>query len=148
MKRNEILLIEDSDSDAELAERTLRGVGINHPIRRFASGAQALEYLLQVERAPEATSAWPAVLLIDLTLPDLHGFDILDRLRDRPAFEKTLRIVLTGIEDLSTIKQAYIRGAASFLRKPLDRLEVLELVNSYPSHWLVPGPSSPPHCSI
>src|SRR5438046_906856 len=111
MNQYEILLIEDSDADAEFAERTLRALGITNPIRRFEICSPALAYLLQVEGAPETPSSWPAVLLIDLNLPDLHGFDFLDRLRGRPVFEKTLRIVLTGIEDIAAIKQAYARGA-------------------------------------
>src|SRR3954466_9169379 len=65
MNQYEILLIEDSDSDAEFAQRTLCALGITNPTRRFASGSEALAYLLQAERAPEATSTWPAVLLID-----------------------------------------------------------------------------------
>src|ERR1043165_2294787 len=70
MNENEILLIEDSDSDAQLAERALRTFGITNPIRRFSTGRAALEYLARVHQKPPASI--PSVLLLDLNLPDVQ----------------------------------------------------------------------------
>jgi CheY-like chemotaxis protein len=143
MNENEILLIEDSDSDAQLAERALRTFGITNPIRRFSTGRAALEYLARVHQKPPASI--PSVLLLDLNLPDVHGLDILEYIRQQAIFQKTLRIVLSQIEDLASIKGAYARGANTFLAKPLTHAELVELIRSYPKHWSFSPPSSHAH---
>src|SRR5580765_7428955 len=107
VNKKEIVLIEDSDSDAHLAERALRTIGIADPIRRFSTGGTALEYLVCAHEQVSTFSSIPSVLIVDLNLPDIHGLDILKYVRQQPIFQKTLRVVLSQLEDLASIKSAY-----------------------------------------
>src|SRR5213594_2211978 len=121
-----ILLVEDTDSDAELVEHVLRKANVANPIRRIAHGSEALAYLLAAESDP------PAILLLDLKLPGLSGFEILAATQNSPTLSRMLRVVLSQIEDTASLKQAYARGANSFLSKPLGQLELNHLIVAYP----------------
>src|SRR5256885_16746780 len=96
-----ILLVEDTDSDAELLIRTLNLVGVANQVRRIADGDEAMAHLAYLEKA-DADSI-PSALFLDLKLPGLSGFEILQRIRDRPALSKTLRVVLSQIDDTKSI---------------------------------------------
>jgi DNA-binding response OmpR family regulator len=60
------------------------------------------------------------VMLLDLELPGLHGFDVLTRLRESARFADLPVIVVTGREDVAAIDRAYAAGATSFIAKPLN----------------------------
>src|SRR5438132_5360202 len=120
----EILLVEDSDIDAESVQRALKSVGVANPVRRLLNGAEALAHLNHAEKMSALTPAIPSVLLLDLKLPGMSGFEVLQRLRDRPAFAKTLRIVFSHLDDTNSIKRAYGLGAHSFLTKPVNETEL------------------------
>jgi len=142
VSKKEILLIEDSDSDAHLTERALRTIGIANPILRFSTGGAALKYLACLHEQATVFSSIPSVLIIDLNLPDIHGLDILKYVRQQPVFRKTLRVVLSQLEDLESIKSAYAYGANTFLVKPLSHLELMGLIRGYPDHWIFTTPAA------
>ena len=130
----ELLLVEDTDTDAELMLRTLRLVGVANPVRRISSGSEAMAFLSYLEQMDDSESV-PAVLLLDLKLPGLTGFEILQRIQGRPAFSKTLCVVLSQLDDTKSIKQAYTLGADSFLVKPVGEFDLRELVRAFPAYW-------------
>jgi CheY-like chemotaxis protein len=132
-----ILLIEDSDQDAESVEHAFRLFGIVNPVLRLRDGVEALEYLVQAEKVAAVGPPVPSVLLLDLRLPGVTGFEILDFLQNRPAFAATLKIVLSQVEDLHSIKRAYALGAQSFLCKPIHQSDLNNLIISFPTHWLL-----------
>lgn len=109
----EILLVEDSDSDAESVHRALKSVGVANPVRRLLNGPEAMGHLTHAEKMCAITPAIPAVLLLDLKLPGMSGFEILERIQHRAAFSKMLRIVFSHLDDTNSIKRAYGLGAQS-----------------------------------
>ena len=133
----EILLVEDSDQDAESVGRALRLFGVVNPVRRLHDGVEAMGYLVRAEKVAAVGPALPSVLLLDIRLPGLSGFEILEYLQNRPAFAATLKIVLSNIEDIHSIKHAYALGAQSFLTKPINQSELGNLVGAFPAYWLL-----------
>ena len=133
----EILLVEDSDTDAQAVERALRALGVVNSIRRLRHGVEAMDYLVQAEQIAAVGPPLPSVLLLDVGLPGISGFQILNYLQTRPAFAAPLKLVISQIGDISSIKQAYALGAQSFLTKPINQTELRELITGFPSHWLV-----------
>jgi DNA-binding response OmpR family regulator len=130
-----ILLVEDIESDASLIQRAFRLAGIAGEIQRIADGADALGYFQSLAAENIATKV-PSVLLLDLNLPGVRGLDILVWLQGSNVFEKMLRIVLSQLDDLETIKNAYAAGAHSYLTKPLHQSEVNDLIASFPGYFL------------
>src|SRR3954466_10114086 len=95
---NGILLVEDSASDARDVRRALKKAGVKNPIKWIDDGAKAMQYL-------EGVAEPPALVVLDLKLPGLAGFEILDFIRDDPRFTRTLRIVLSSLDDIRTVKE-------------------------------------------
>ncbi len=132
----EILLVEDLDSDAELIQTALKVAGVANPVRRLVNGEQAMAYLSQAEEAAAIGPSVPSILLLDLKLPGISGFEILERLRDRQAFARMLRIVFSQFGDSNSIRRAYSLGAHSFLSKPVQPADLRGLIEMFPGYWM------------
>jgi len=141
----QILLVDDSDNDAMLLERALRVAGVANSVHRATNGADAIAFLNSVQTAIAggATSSL-GIVFIDLKLPDKSGFDILKVIQGRPAFDDTLRVVVSSIDDMENIKRAYSMGADSFIAKPVSQFDLKELLRSFPDHWYLVDLSTPP----
>ena len=135
----EILLIEDSESDAQLLQRALRQSGVGNAVRWLPTGEEALAYLNEAIQREGIGPPVPSVLFIDLKLPGLSGFQILDQVRTLPGLGKALRVVISSLEDTKSIKMAYSAGAHSFIAKPATPVDITELVQSFPGYWTVFG---------
>jgi CheY-like chemotaxis protein len=132
----EILIIEDTESDALLLERILRNVGVSNPIRRLITGGDALLYLNAKEQAlPKGDPTELAVVFCDLKLPDFSGFEVLTILTQRKVFSSTLKVVVSELGNMENIRKAYTLGADSFITKPPSRLDIIELIRSFPENW-------------
>ena len=142
-QKSEILIIEDTESDAALLQRALRSAGVTNPIHVLSNGVDALAFLNSKQKAVEAGEPQLAAVFIDLKLPDKSGFDILKLMQGRPAFIETLRIVVSSINEMDHIRRSYSFGADSFIAKPMNKFDMQELIHSFPDHWsLVDSPLS------
>src|SRR2546423_5620452 len=102
---HEIIIVEDAESDAQLLQRALSVAGVANPVRYFRNGADALSFLEGLEQNEAGTGAsMPSILFLDLKLPGASGLEILGTIRNRSAFSKTLRVVLTQFGDFHSIK--------------------------------------------
>lgn len=140
-----ILIVDDSKDDRYLLMRALRKAGVQNPIAEVSSGAEAIRYLAgegaysDREKHPE-----PAIAVIDLDMPEVDGFGVLQWIRDKYTGEKMLVIVLSRLEEVKHLNRAYALGANSFLTKPGSEKELDELVKSFAEYWIIQneGPSS------
>jgi two-component system response regulator len=127
---SEILLVEDAVADAEQVKLLLRQVGVKNSVKWIDDGATAMSYLQSAEVKPK-------ILLLDVKLPRMTGFEILDKLRGMPAYKDALRIVFSSLDDIDTIKEAYAHGAQTFLTKPLDACEFEAVIKAFRKHWVL-----------
>ena len=135
---HDLIIVEDCESDAELLTRALWQLGVCNPIRVYGTGREALGCLEEMEQqAGRLGKPIASILMIDLKLPDLTGFEILEWIRKRPMFSESLRIVLSQSEEIRGIMQAYELGAHSFLLKPARSHELEELIQLYPEPWIL-----------
>lgn len=126
----EILLVEDNSEDAELTLRALRKNNLTNSIRHVTDGEQALEYLLQ-------TSHRPKVVLLDLKLPKIHGLEVLQRLREKPATKSLPIVVLTSSQEDRDLARAYELGANSYVVKPVEFDAFVEAVSNLGIYWML-----------
>ena len=134
IKPKEIILVEDYENDAEQAKRVLEQLGLTQLVRWLKDGASARTYLSSIQNSADA----PAILLLDLKLPFISGFEVLKSLRGNAVFDRTLKIALSSLDDAASIKQAYVLGADAFLIKPLTIEDLREAMESFS----VPGLSA------
>ncbi len=113
-----IVMVEDDEGHARLIERNIRRAGINNEIRHFADGATALHYLENDNSGPALNG--PALVLLDLNLPDMSGTDILARVKSNPRLKRTPVVVLTTTDDKVEIQRCYDLGANVYITKPVN----------------------------
>jgi CheY-like chemotaxis protein len=114
-----IVMIEDDEGHARLIEKNIRRAGILNDIRHFTDGTSALHYLLNDAQGPAL--AGPALMLLDLNLPDMSGTDILAKVKaeDSP-IRRTPVVVLTTTDDKVEIQRCYDLGCNVYITKPVN----------------------------
>jgi len=133
----EILLVEDSAVDAAQAKAALNALGIKNPIRHLLDGGEAMRFLMAL--ADEPTPVPPSVIFLDVKLPWATGFEILRWMKSTSIFNQVLKVVISSLDDTTTIKDAYFVGANSFISKPISINELQELISTYPQYWTING---------
>ena len=135
-----IVLIEDDDGHATLVERNLRRAGISNGFVRFSDGQEALDYFFGTPAPNTAalTAADPAVkprleltnfvVLLDLKMPRVDGFEVLRRLKEEPATAAVPVIVLTTTDDPREIERCYELGCNVYITKPDEYDAFIEAV--------------------
>jgi CheY-like chemotaxis protein len=101
-----------------------------------SNGAEALKYLTGEGRyADRDEYPMPRVILLDLKMPEIDGFELLKRLKAMPTMGDVLIIAVSALDDLESIRRAYGLGARSFLAKPCQAVDVENLIQGFPGHW-------------
>ena len=113
-----IVMIEDDEGHARLIEKNIRRAGISNQIRHFTDGGAALEYLHHAAEGPGLNG--PALILLDLNLPDMSGTDILANLKQDEHLKRTPIVVLTTTDDKVEIQRCYDLGCNVYITKPVD----------------------------
>jgi CheY-like chemotaxis protein len=113
-----IVMIEDDEGHARLIERNIRRAGISNAIRHYSDGTSALEYLFNGTDGPMLNG--PALVLLDLNLPDMSGIDILTKIKSEPHLKRTPVVVLTTTDDKVEIQRCYDLGCNVYITKPVN----------------------------
>ena len=113
-----IVMIEDDEGHARLIEKNIRRAGINNEIRHFLDGGTALKFLYEAPEGPALNG--PALILLDLNLPDMSGTDILMRLKSDGPLKRTPVVVLTTTDDKVEIQRCYDLGCNVYITKPVN----------------------------
>ena len=113
-----IIMIEDDDGHARLIEKNIRRAGIANAIRHFVDGTTALDYLFNAADGPALNG--PALILLDLNLPDMSGIDILGQIKADVRLRRTPVVVLTTTDDKIEIQRCYDFGANVYITKPVN----------------------------
>jgi CheY-like chemotaxis protein len=145
-----ILLAEDSPDDVFLITSAFKKNGFQDPIYVVSNGEQVLQYL-KGEGAYADRNRYPVphILLLDLSMPRLNGFEVLTWIRGRQEWMCLPIIVLTTSFYGPEIKRAYDLGANSFITKPAEFSQLMASLKEVGEHWLrrailpEPGPFIP-----
>ena len=130
----DVMLVEDQPTDAELVLRALWRVVPRERVLWVCDGHQALEQLQAMAAKPGA--ALPRLVLLDLKLPRLSGFEVATQLRTEPALCGVPVVILSSSADASDIARAWRCGVSSYVVKPVD-LDALEAtVLQLAAYWL------------
>jgi two-component system, response regulator len=139
-----ILLVEDNPDDEALTLRALKKNNIKNEVVVARDGIEALDYLFGTgAHAGRDLNVQPQVVLLDLKLPKLDGFEVLRRLRAaEPTKLLPVVILTTSNEDQDRIK-GYGLGANSYVRKPVEFDRFIEAVRQLGLYWLILNERAP-----
>jgi CheY-like chemotaxis protein len=113
-----IIMVEDDLGHARLIEKNIRRAGISNHITHFENGTAALEFLFSAQHDPALNG--PALILLDLNLPDMSGTAILARIKEDPKLHRTPVVVLTTTDDRLEIQRCYDLGCNVYITKPVN----------------------------
>ncbi len=125
-----IFLVEDDAVDQMLLKRALSSLGIRNRLDIANDGEEALEQLGRSKGEDR-----PCLILIDLNMPRMNGFEFLKALRQDEALRMIPVIVLTTSKEQKDVRESYRLGAAGYMAKPVDYLQFVELVKTIDSYW-------------
>lgn len=133
-----ILLVEDNPDDEALTLRAFRKHKIANDVVVAHDGIEALEYLFGTGMyAGRDTLEQPQVILLDLKLPRLDGLEVLSRIRADARTRLLPVVILTSSKEEQDLIAGYTNGANSYIRKPVDFEQFLQVVGHLGLYWLV-----------
>jgi CheY-like chemotaxis protein len=129
-----VLIVDDSEDDEILCKLVLRKVVANRMLA-VRDGVQAIAYLSgEGEFSDREKFPVPDVLLLDLKMPKVDGFGVLEWLKTQSGL-KLLIVVLTHSGLSKDMTRAYELGAHTFLSKPLRHEDVVNLTKHFQGYW-------------
>jgi CheY-like chemotaxis protein len=133
-----ILLADDDENDVFLLQHAHHKGGFPNPLVVVNDGLEACEYLEgEGPYADRKSYPLPILMLLDLKMPRLNGFEVLARLRQRPPYDRITTIVLSGSEMEADSTRARELGAHEYCVKPSGSQALVKLLRDLYSRWLV-----------
>ncbi|HEV3137588.1 MAG TPA: response regulator [Pirellulales bacterium] len=117
--KNRILIADDNGPNVELIEAYLNGLDCE--IAVAVDGRDTLE---------KVASFQPDLILLDVMMPKLSGFEVCERLKSDPATRGIMVLMVTALNELGDIERAVEAGTDDFLSKPVNKLELLKRVDN------------------
>lgn len=132
-----ILLVEDREDDVLLIRKSFEKAELANPLYVVQNGEEAVDYLMgEAPFSNRNEYPLPDLILLDLKMPKLDGFETLLWLRNQSGIRNIPVVILTSSGDLSDVNKAYALGANSYLVKPVDFQHSIELVKVLHKYWL------------
>lgn len=132
-----ILVAEDNDDDFVLLRCAFESAGLPHRLIGVPDGVDTVNYLCANEPfANRSAYPYPALVLLDLDMPVMDGFEVLAILKERSEFRYLPIVIMSAIDDPLVIQRVLNLGAKDFLVKPVTMEERVQMIRTLHSRWL------------
>jgi CheY-like chemotaxis protein len=132
----DILLVDDSEDDVLMARKVFSRLPFPHSLATAACAAEALDYLRRAGKHSGRKGGLPHLLLLDINMPGMDGFELLRLLKADPELKKIPVIMLTTSASREDVRRSYECGAASFITKPETFEGFRDLMGKFAGYWL------------
>ena len=129
-----ILLVEDDPAEVRLLWEAFTVIPVRTQLHVVSGGEEAVAFLRH--EAPYPHAPRPALMLLSLKLPGMSGQQLLAVLKRDPALQTIPAVVFTNSRSPQDIKESYQLGANSYIFKPFDFTQLVEVVQAIASYWL------------
>ena len=137
-EQGELLLVEDSNTDAEMTQRALRKTNLGVVVRWVRDGAAALDYVFcRGEFAGRDRNQHPKLVLLDLKMPKVSGIDVLRAMKSDEQARSIPVVVMTSSAEDRDITECYALGVNSYIVKPVESGKFVETVSRLGLYWLL-----------
>ena len=132
----EILLVEDSPMEAELAMKALKGAGLANNLYWVKDGQEALDFLFRTGDHAGREEGAPRFILLDLHMPRVGGMEVLKAIRADRRTQRIPVVILTSSSDERDMAEGYHLGVNSYVVKPIDFKAFADIVRRAGYYWL------------
>jgi CheY-like chemotaxis protein len=133
----QILLVEDNDWDLELTIEGLKAGGLANELAVARDGVEALDYLLRRGNYAGRRGGMPALVLLDLKMPKVDGFQVLEEIRRHDALAAMPVVVMTSSQEPPDLARAYKLGCNAYVVKPVKYKEFIDAIKTTGLFWAV-----------
>ena len=126
-----ILLVEDDDVDAMITQRALSELNVTNELVHKVDGEDALEYL------KDPTNQKPCVILLDLNMPRMNGFEFLKIVKADDVLKRIPVVVLTTSTEDQDIVKSFVLGVAGYVVKPVNYMQFVEAMRTLHLYWML-----------
>jgi two-component system, response regulator len=133
----EVLLVEDSDADAELITRALRKGSVANRVVRLRDGVEALDFVFRKGSFSQRGGGQPRLILLDLKMPRLGGIDVLRRMKADERTRMIPVVVLTSSAEEQDVVDSYALGVNSYLVKPVEFSAFTNVITQAGLYWAI-----------
>lgn len=138
-----LLIAEDDNQDFAFIQHALEESRFSPEVHRVHDGVEAIDYLTgKGQYANRTVHRFPDVVLLDLKMPRMNGFELLEWLEQNPQHRVIPTIVMSSSATPSDIERAYQHGAHSYFVKPLRYEQFVEVFRTFAAYWglaITPG---------
>ena len=138
-----ILLVEDSDADAEMTIDALRQAKLANPIVRVEDGVDALDYLFSRGEYAGQANGTPAVVLLDIKMPRLDGIEVLREIRSADRLKHVPVVILSSSREESDLARSWDLGVNAYVVKPVNASQFFDAVQTLGQFWAVMNEGRP-----
>jgi CheY-like chemotaxis protein len=132
-----ILLVDDDPNDMLLVQRALKKAGLSYPLIHRRDGEEAIDYLSgKPPYSDRAKHPLPTLILLDIKMPKLNGFDVLSWMQRQPTLAKIPVVIFTASAREEDQSQAQKLGAVGYRAKPVDFGELVDIIRDVDARWL------------
>jgi len=137
-KAAHILLVEDNRLDIELTLDAFKEARLGNSVYVAKNGEEALDYLFGRRQFGDREQyPLPDIILLDLKMPGMDGFEVLRRVKAEPEVKRIPVIILTSSREEGDLALSYDCGANSYLTKPVSFEGFLKVVQQVQDYWLI-----------
>lgn len=132
----DILLVEDNEADIKLTLRAFERAKLKNNISVVRNGEEALAYVYHQAPFEDAKQyPTPDLILLDINMPKINGFQVLERLKADPVYKVIPIVMLTSSQNDEDIVRSFGNGAASFIPKPVTYDDFVKVVDGFNFYW-------------
>jgi len=134
----EVLMVEDSEEDLQLALRSFKKANFLSRVRVARDGAEALDYIFcEGAYAGRSIEDIPRLILLDLKLPKVNGLEVLHRIKGDPRTRRIPVVLLTSSKEQTDVLAGYENGANSYIVKPVAFDGFAKALQELGMYWLL-----------
>ena len=135
--QKKILFVEDNINDIELTLTALEEYGLANEVVVVNNGEEALDYLRNKGHFASRPRGLPVVVLLDVKLPKIDGFEVLKEMRADPELKIIPVVMLSSSREENDLVTSYSLGASAYVVKPLDFLEFVATIKQLGLFWAI-----------
>lgn len=126
-KNHSVLLVDDDEDYYYLAKEAFEEAGIGELLSWVKGGEELFQFL---------TTRRPGIILLDLNMPKMDGFQVLEKLKASVDYRRVPVVILTTSRSDADASRSYDLGASSFISKPIDFLRLVDFIKTFSKYWM------------